>query len=229
MHKLSLRLKTIAELVPHGAKVCDIGTDHGYLAIFLNMSGKATTVIAADINEEPLKRAKANITASGANGIELRLCDGLSGFKTGEADTVVIAGMGGEVISGILANGGHIVNDKDVTLILQPTTSPDLLRIYLSENGFDIIKEVPVSENGKVYSVMLCRYTGIAYKLGPCFFFAGLVKPDTEAGILYLKKQQKRCLKSITALKSLPDRQDDYYYYKSAFDDLSSLLLEGGK
>ena len=108
MNNLSLRLSTIASLVPKGAFVCDVGTDHGFLPIFLMESGKARGVIATDINEKPLKKAKENLKKTGTEGITLRLCDGLSGIKKGDADTVIIAGMGGEVISGILERGKEI-------------------------------------------------------------------------------------------------------------------------
>ncbi|MGI6279614.1 MAG: class I SAM-dependent methyltransferase [Acutalibacteraceae bacterium] len=227
MRKLSLRLNLIADLVPHGAKVCDIGTDHAYLPIFLKKSGRCKTVIATDINKEPLNRAAANITAAGVHDIQLRLCDGLSKIKAGEVDTVIIAGIGGEAISAILEQGGHIAKDKNVNFILQPTTSPDLLRLYLSENGFDIIKEIPVLENGKVYSIMLCRYTGEIFRQEPYFFFAGLVKPNCEAGIFYLKKQQQRCCQSMTALKDRTDKKEEFEYYKTAFEALSRLLSKG--
>ena len=158
MPKLSLRLETIAALVPFGARVCDIGTDHGYLAIELIKSKKAKSVIAADIGEKPLLNAKKNITAANIDGIELRLCDGLSGIKNGETDTVIIAGMGGEVISGILENGKEVARCGDISFILQPTTSPEHLRRYLFENGYTIESETPLCENGKLYSVMLVKY-----------------------------------------------------------------------
>ena len=94
MSALSKRLSVIASLVPSGARVCDIGTDHAYLGIELIKSGKAISVIACDINEKPLLKAKANIEKSGVNGIELRLQDGLAGIKPGDADCIVIAGIG---------------------------------------------------------------------------------------------------------------------------------------
>ena len=79
MNNLSLRLSTIASLVPKGAFVCDVGTDHGFLPIFLMESGIAKGVIATDINEKPLRKAEENLKKTGAEGITLRLCDGLSG------------------------------------------------------------------------------------------------------------------------------------------------------
>ena len=135
---LSVRLSAIADYVKKGAFVCDVGTDHGYLAVHLMKSGVAKRVIATDINAKPLANAQKNIEKSEVFGIELRLCDGLGGVNRGEADTVIIAGMGGEVISGILERGASIVREKNITLFLQPTTSPVFLRRYLCENGFSI-------------------------------------------------------------------------------------------
>ena len=99
MPTLSKRLSVIASLVPFGARVCDIGTDHAFLAIELMRTKRACSVIATDVNEKPLQKAKINVEKSEQSGITLRLCDGLEGVLPEEIDTVVIAGMGGEVIS----------------------------------------------------------------------------------------------------------------------------------
>ena len=101
MLDLSLRLKTIASLVPFGARVCDVGTDHGYLSIHLKQSGIAKQVIASDLRPDPLENAKKNIKYLNVTGIDLRLGNGLQPVTENEVDTVIIAGMGGEVISAI--------------------------------------------------------------------------------------------------------------------------------
>ena len=98
MTHLSLRLETIASLVPLGARVCDVGTDHGLLPIYLKQKGIAKSVIATDLNEKPLENARKNISSSGITDISLRLCDGLSGVSQNEADTVIIAGMGEKLL-----------------------------------------------------------------------------------------------------------------------------------
>ena len=138
---LSQRLKLIASLVPKGARVCDIGTDHARLPIYLIENNIAKGVIATDIRPLPLENAKKNVAASGVKGIELRLCDGLSAVKKSETDTVIIAGIGGEVISGIISRGELLIEQPYPLLILQPTTSPESLRRYLYENGFEILTE----------------------------------------------------------------------------------------
>ena len=133
---LSRRLLLIASLVPKGARVCDIGTDHARLPIYLIEQEKANRVIATDIRPLPLENAKRNVETSGVKGIELRLCDGLSAVSKEEIDTVIIAGIGGEVISGIISRAVLSREQPYPLLILQPTTSPEALRRYLSENGF---------------------------------------------------------------------------------------------
>ncbi len=204
MRELSPRLQVIFDLVPTWAKVCDVGTDHAYLPIALSKSGKAKSIIACDINESPLKKAKENIENSKETNIDLRLGDGLSPVKENEANTVIIAGMGGEVIRHILSSCDWIKN-PDLLLLLQPMTSAELLRSFLIDNFFEIQKEIPVSDASKLYSVMAVRFTGVkkTYKKG--YEFVGEVSPDTVVGKLYIEKQKKRirsCLNQIKDIKS---------------------------
>ncbi len=224
MINLSLRLKTIASLVPVGARVCDIGTDHAYLPIFLKKSGIATSVIATDLNEKPLENAKSNIENSAVSAISLRLCNGLSAVSALEVDTVIIAGMGGEVIVGIL-NACQWAKTADKTYILQPTTSAEVLREFLCKNGFEIVAETPVAENGKLYSVMTVKFTGNICEYPEYFYYVGKI-PTTNDGILYIKKQQKRVLGCMTALENIPQKKTDYLKNKSVYDGITKILTE---
>ncbi len=224
MENLSLRLKTVADLVPKGAKVCDVGTDHGYLPVFLKRRGDVASVIATDINPKPLKKAEENIKLCGVKGISLRLCDGLAGVTEEEADTVIIAGMGGEVISGIIDRSLELFKGSGIMLILQPTTSPELLRKYLYKTGFEIKREIPIEENKKLYSVMECEFKGIPQEKEEWFYYAGLVSPLDFAGKLYIEKQKNRCLKCVRALENIPAKQEDYNYYKKVFSGLERRL-----
>ena len=228
MPNLTLRLKTIAALVPDGARVCDIGTDHGYLAIELIKSGKAKKVIAADINPLPLKNAEQNIKKANITGIELRLCDGLSAIEHTEIDTIVVAGMGGEVIAGILDRGLAVVSKGDKTIILQPTTSPEYLRKFLCNNGFQIEREIPIYENGKLYSVMLISYTGLVSDNPDFFYFIGKIPLNEKAGLLYINKQLSRCSKCADSLKSIPDKHSEYLYYSTVASNIENHLKNHG-
>ena len=222
--KLTKRLKLLLSLVPFGARVCDVGTDHGYLSIELIKTGGVKSVIATDINEKPLSRARKNIERAGVTGIDLRLCDGLSDVNPEETDTVVIAGMGGEVISGIIEKGSNVLKNTEKIMILQPTTSPEHLRKFLFENGYEIILEEPLYENRKAYSVMVCRYKGDLDKKESYNYFIGKVNPEKADGALYIKKQYERVFKCAKALKDIPEKKADFEFYNSAAEQLRSIL-----
>ncbi len=224
MPTLSLRLKTIASLVPSGARVCDVGTDHALLPIHLKQKGIANTVIATDLNQKPIKNAQKNIDQSGISGISLRLCDGLSAVRKNEADTIIIAGIGGQVISGILENCDWI-KTTDLTLILQPTTSPEVLRRFLAENGFEIVSETPILENQKIYSVILAKFSNTDCSYPEYFYYIGKV-PKTAEGIIYIKKQQNRLLDCIKALENSQDMQKEFLQYKVAYEHINNFLTE---
>ena len=216
MHTLSERLKLIASLIKRGASVCDVGTDHGYLPIFLKNMGIASSVIATDIREKPLATAEKNVKKADVSGIELRLCDGLDAVKKDEADTVIIAGMGGEVISGILSRCKWISNE-DITLILQPMTSAEQLRKYLYDNGFEIIEEPTVLDTGRVYSVMLVRFSGKTEEKPSYFYYIGKIDTNTENGATYINKQIKRLSDCAASLENIPEKKREYeFYFKTA-------------
>lgn len=135
----------------------DIGTDHAYIPIYLAQKDFVKKVIATDLREGPLKIAKANVIKYNlSEKIELRLGEGLSPIGEKEAETIVIAGMGGELIASILDEG----KEKAVTaewLVLQPMNSQDVLRKWLIKNGFAIIEEDIALEGFKVYNLIIAR------------------------------------------------------------------------
>ncbi|MCR5178827.1 MAG: class I SAM-dependent methyltransferase [Lachnospiraceae bacterium] len=172
---LSDRLEAVAELVGEAAGslrsplpsndgrdpswltnkvVADIGTDHGYLAAALLERGIANGTIACDVNEGPLSRARE--TLAGYENAEVRLCDGMTGLKPGEADIAVMAGMGGRLMM-------HIIEDGDPgrlgirAMVLQPQSEIYEFRVFLRENGFQIVDERSVWDTGKFYQAMLVK------------------------------------------------------------------------
>lgn len=229
MPKLTKRLSAIANYVKKESVVCDIGTDHGYLAIHLMQNKLASKVIATDINQKPLSNAKSNIEKYGVSGIELRLCDGLSAISSGEADTCVIAGMGGEVIAGIFERNLSFAQTKEVTFILQPTTSPEFLRRFLCDKKFEILEETAVAENRKLYSVMLVRYNGESYPQSESFYYVGKVSAKDEAGRLYVEKQKKRCFECMKSLEKVAEKEAEYLHYKTVFYELDSKFTFNGE
>ncbi len=223
MLELSKRLSLIADFVNEGSSVCDVGTDHGYLPAFLYLSGKCKSVTATDINEKPLQSARKNLDRLNANGVRLILCDGLSGVEQEDIDTVIIAGMGGEVISGIIDRCAFVHSDK-VSLILQPTTAAKELRIFLSKNGFCVEKEQAIKENDKIYSVMLVRYTGEEYTVLETQAVIGKLKPDSADSIAYIKKQFRIAQKCAEQLKMAENKKEEYNYYFKLSEELKDTL-----
>ena len=149
---LTPRLMMIADLVPQSSTVCDIGTDHGYIAIYLAKKGIAKKVIATDIKRGPLNQAEKNISAFSASDIvETRLSDGFENIGQNEVDCAIIAGMGGETIAEILKNEKGCRH-----FVLQMQTAHRDLREFLSQNGFIIEKEAIAREGRKIYTALLC-------------------------------------------------------------------------
>lgn len=134
--KLSKRLEMVASFVERGSRIADIGTDHGYLPIALIERGVSPGAIAMDIGQGPLARAKEHVLACGMEDkIELRLSDGLAELKPGEADSVVIAGMGGELVLHILEQG-RALWESTGAFVLSPQSELDKVRIYLEKMVF---------------------------------------------------------------------------------------------
>ena len=152
--KLSKRLERIASFVKPGSRLADIGTDHGYIPIALTERGVIPSALAMDVRKGPLERAKAHIKEAGlSERIETRLSDGLTKLAAGEADTVVIAGMGGELEIHILEAGRHVW-DSTAQWILSPQSDLERVRRYLLDRGFSIDREAMVKEDGKFYMIM---------------------------------------------------------------------------
>ncbi len=225
MQHLSLRLEKIAGLVDCNARVADIGADHGYLSIFLEKEKLLPKIIACDINGKPLSVARKNIERAGCTKIELRRSDGFEKIKKNEIDTAIIAGMGGEVISGIIERCEWIKSDK-YTLILQPMTSSQELRRYLYSNKFEIVAESAVFDTGKLYTVIKAAYSGVSkpYRDSDCYI--GKLNPKNETDYKYLKKQLSIVEGCSESLKDILKKQEEYLYYKNIAEELKNFLGE---
>ncbi len=152
--QLSGRLKLLASKVTAGNRLADVGTDHGYVPIALVLEGRISSAVAMDVNRGPLERAEEHIAAYGLGTyIETRLSDGLRELKEGEADTVLIAGMGGRLTRRILQEGEHCLSSVK-ELILQPQSEIWLVREYLFCYGYKITEEDIVREDGKFYPML---------------------------------------------------------------------------
>ena len=151
------RLRSISNCI--GAKgFADVGTDHGYLPIYMAKRGYKGNIFASDIDLEPLNCAKRNADEAGiSEQIEFILCDGLATGIKDKIDSIVIAGMGGDSICGILDRAEWCF-DPQYKLILQPMTKAEILRYWLSYNDFLITDEILIDDNGTVYQLICARY-----------------------------------------------------------------------
>ena len=152
--QLSKRLNAVAELVTPGNRVADIGCDHAYTSIYLAENEISPHIIAMDVNQGPIDRATENIIRYGyRDRIETRKSDGLQKLSPGEADTVLIAGMGGALAIEILMQKPEVLKELR-ELVLQPQSELTKVRQMLSEQNFLIIKENMVKEDGKFYIML---------------------------------------------------------------------------
>jgi len=156
---LSNRLQSVADMVTRGNRVCDVGCDHGYVSIYLVKSNISPKAIAMDIRKGPLSQADKNVGLYGVrNLVELRLSDGLEKLEKGEADSLIIAGMGGPLMQEILLRKIEIAKELK-EIILQPQSEIPEFRHFLSEQSFEIIDEDMVLEDGKFYPMMKVKYS----------------------------------------------------------------------
>ena len=141
-------------MVTAGYTLCDVGTDHGYVPIALVQGNIIPKAIAVDINKGPLERANEHIRANGlTEQITTRLSNGLEAIHDGEVDSIVIAGMGGELVIHILTAGETVCRSAK-ELILQPQSDIPHFRRFVMQNGYQIIQEEMILEDGKFYPIM---------------------------------------------------------------------------
>lgn len=218
MH-LSKRLQMVTDCVTKGNTVADVGCDHAYISIYLVENEIATRAVAMDINEGPLQRAACNVKEYGyENRIMTRLSDGLQKLQPGEADSIVIAGIGGDLMVRILSEGDACVKSAK-ELVLQPQSEVDKVRRYLHKLGFLIVQENMCIDDGKYYVVIHAKNEKIPYdeakeltllervenKYGPI-----LLKQKHPILKQYLEKESKTTHLIIDNLKANPSDKNRY-------------------
>ena len=163
---LSPRLAAIARLIPAGSRVADVGTDHGYLPVWLRQTGRSPFIIATDIRPGPLDAARQSAMRHGIeSGIDFRLADGLAEVLPHEVDTVVIAGMGGETIAGIL-NRTPWLKAGEHRIILQPQSKIPELMDALALGGYRVSDQHLVEDTGEIYTVYEVTVGAMAPSIG---------------------------------------------------------------
>ena len=197
--QLQPRLQLLADMVPPGSRLADVGTDHGYIPAWLLQRGRIAAAIASDIGAEPLQHAKQTAAEYEVNGIDFRLCPGLDAIAPEEADTIVIAGMGGETIQTILeaapwtAGGEHL-------LLLQPMTKAEYLRKWLADNGYRFTEERLVFDKNYLYPVFAVR-GGTQPSLTPAQQYGGVLLDGDPLYADYLDERMGKLQRAIDGLR----------------------------
>ena len=200
--QLQPRLQHLAGLVPQGVRLADIGTDHGYLPVWLIQHGRIDRAIAADIAREPLDHARRTAEEYGVGSIDFRLCDGLDGVSPMEVNYIIIAGMGGDTIVSILTSAPW--TKSGVKLLLQPMTKAEMLRSWLSDNGYCFTAESLVWDKEYLYPVMELM-GGTQEKLTAAEEWAGIKLSNDPLYSEYLMHQMSRLQKAIDGLNRAND------------------------
>lgn len=158
--KLTDRLLKIASLVSYGKKIADIGTDHGYIPVYLLKEERVPFAVLADVNKGPLDNARKEVIQNNLlDKVDLRLGSGIEVLEIGEIEEVIIAGMGGILISELLDAKKQVAHNVE-KFILQPMQAQEELRSYLLNNGYEILDEVLVREDFRIYEIIVAKYTG---------------------------------------------------------------------
>jgi tRNA (adenine22-N1)-methyltransferase len=224
--ELSIRLQAVADLVSEGMVVADIGTDHGYIPIYLVENGKSPKAFAMDVNKGPLLRARDHIQEHGLlDKIETRQSDGAKNLTCGECDAIVIAGMGGILISEILDKAKWVFDNR-INIVAQPMTHADVLRKYLVENGFSIIKEKTAADSKHCYCAISAVFTGEKCECPDWYSYIGeTIKNNDEITKRYVMKVYSSLKKKYNAL-SESGRNDETLF--KTLNDIERKIKEAG-
>ena len=201
---ISKRLEMVASFVPQGAVILDVGSDHAFLPIELVERGQIEAAIAGEVVEGPYQSALKNVEAHGLKEkIQVRLANGLAAFEEADQVSVItIAGMGGRLIATILEEGLEKLANVE-RLILQPNNREDDLRIWLQENGFQIVAESILEEAGKFYEILVVEAGQMKLSASDVRFGPFLSK---EVSPVFVQKWQKEAVKLEFALGQIPEK-----------------------
>ena len=228
MIHLDNRLQAVADFVTPNRTAADIGTDHGYLALFLVQSGKSPHVIATDKNEGPCQAACRTIQGTGMEDrIEIRLGDGLQPILPGEATVLCIAGMGGQLMKQILMATPKVTAQAE-QLVLQPMNGTHELRAWLYENGWHLADETLAEADGRIYEILSAQKgqqampEDILLEIGPCL--SGKNPPLLQRHIQERLAQTRRAVEGME--QSAQARNSKKYLdFKKRIQELEERLL----
>ena len=201
------RLLKCAQMVSGKGTVCDVGTDHAYLPVHLIQNNICSYAVAGDVADGPLEAASLTVEKSGlSDRISIVKSDGLKNIDPDGITDVIVAGMGAETISEIINNAPWL--HDGINLILQPMTKVPFLRRWLYENGYEILREEAVTDEGHIYTVMNVRYSGYRIAVNNVFAELGMFDFTEESSVKYAEKQFNR-IKRISDGMKKSDRDSD--------------------
>ena len=230
MVRLSKRMNAVASMVTPGYILADIGTDHGYVPIALIQKGKIPKAIAMDIHAGPLMRANEHIAKCQLGEyIQTRLSDGVDALQVGEADSILIAGMGGDLVIRILQNGSAVCRAAK-ELILQPQSELKRVRKFLREHSYKIVDEDMVLEDGKYYPMM--KVIPVEFDnfwkdkqediIEPCDMYGPLlIKNGNPILRKFLVRQHKQLEMILEGLENQPDSENIIKRRKEVLEEIS--------
>ena len=226
---LSGRLLACADFVTSGARVADVGCDHGYLSIHLLQSGLASSVIAADLREDPLQKAVKNAEKYGVSDkISFYLSDGVQNIPR-DFDTLICAGMGAVTIESIL-NAAPWLKNPRYRLILQCQSQRSALQKYLSDNGFAVLRETLAMDGSFLYPVLEAAYAPVAPLHGAQYYVSpALLASGSPLLAPYIRRILDGMAQTVEGLSQVGGEK--YREMKAIYDELETILekTEGAK
>lgn len=230
MIELGERLTRVASFVPNGSKVCDVGSDHAYLPVYLIQNDQISCAIAGEVVKGPFLSAKQTVRDYRMEDrIEVRLGDGLQILsKEDEITAVTICGMGGELISRILEAGysGSHLNGRE-RLILQPNVAEHFVREWLMNHSYQIVEETVVSDNHRLYEIIVAepvdkrvKYTELELKYGPI-----LLQHPSELSVAKWNRMNRKNKEILEQLqKSKTPQLEKIEQFEKAFNELQGVI-----
>ena len=207
------RLEKILSMIDSRIGVADVGTDHGFLPVSLALQGYCGNLFATDIHAAPLEAAKRAAEEAGVKDrIRFCLTDGLDGIDSNMLDTIVIAGLGGDLICSILDRAEWTM-DPAYRMILQPMTKAEVLRFWLCNNGYEISAEHLVQENGRIFRILSVRFSGDNTPMTDAELYLGktsLAEREACYGQL-LEQEIERMRKKTEGLLASGSRESDFF------------------
>ena len=224
------RLKLIADKVPECGVFADIGTDHAYLPIYLIKNNICTHAIASDVKPGPIRVANRNIMSHRLESkVETRMGSGLDTLMLGEADTIVIAGMGGTLLAQLLDEGKDKAQ-RAKNLVLQPMNDLDIVRQWLYNNGFNIYDEQMIDEGEKIYTVICAVFENANHEVREEFYYhvgERLIEKKDSLLNKYCKmkiRQLERVLKQLESMENNTSQVEYHSWLKLEYEKLLASL-----